>query len=239
MTHPSGRCALCGEQAELVPMTEAQQGEPAEHLLCGACDERIAADDVYVADLAYHGDATAILNDLTLVEAASEGVTSLCTLGPSVDRARICRFAASILWRAHLSRRVAQCDVGERYAADLRMYLRGEAAFPAQLYLVFLVHLPAPNGQNPLAALVQAPRSSRQRGYYSHTFMNRGFQFVFTAGRDSPEAQRTLCLHHAAKPFFIATGEDNMRGAFQDRSEGYKPGRKLARWIMTGGALST
>jgi hypothetical protein len=239
MSNPVGACALCGEQAELLPMTEEAAEQPAEHLLCGACDELLGADDVYLAELAYRDEATAILEDLSVVEAASEGLTSLCTLSPSIDRKRICRFAASILWRAHVSRRVPQCDVGDRYAADLRAYLRRQASFPDHLYLVLVVHLPAPGGRNTMATLAQSPRSSRERGYYAHTFMNRGFQFLFTAGKDSPETQRALCLCCAPKPFFIATGEDNVLGSLQDRAEGWKPGRKLGRWIMTGGALST
>ena len=220
-------------------MSGATAGEapqaPNEHLLCDACTTLLAADDGYVADLAYRDGAAAILDELGHIESASEGVTSLCTLRASVDRQRICRFASSVLWLAHISQRVPECDVGERYAADLRAYLRRKSLFPDHLYLVLVVHLPALDGSNVLASQSHAPRSSRQRGYYSHMFANRGLQFVFTAGRESPEPQRVLCLHCGRQPYFLATGEDNARGGMQDRAEGVKPTRKLARWLMIGG----
>ena len=220
-------------------MSDAPAEEAAEvldeHLLCSACTTLLASDDGYVAELAYRGDAVAMLDDLGLIEDASEGVTSLCTLSKNIARERICRFAASALWLAHSSKRVPGCDVGDRYAADLRSYLRGRGPFPEHLYLVLVVHLPAPSGGNVIATQTHAPRSARQRGYYSHMFANRGLQFVFTAGRESPEPQRVLCLHCGRRPYVLATGEDNMLGGLQERAEGVKPTRKLARWLTIGG----
>jgi hypothetical protein len=232
-----GTCALCGHDSELIPMLEADEGsvEQEEHLLCKPCDESLAHDDNYVLELAYVDGNAAILNGLSQIEDAGEGLTSLCTLHPSIDRSRICRFAASVLWRAHVSSTVPDCDVGERYAADLRAYLSGQEGFPAHLYLTLVVHLPAPNGQNLVGELLQTPRSSHQRGYFSHSFAVCGLQFLFTAGKESPEPQRVLCLHGARAPYVFATGEDNQRGLLTERPQGLRPTRKLARWLMVNG----
>jgi len=211
----------------------AAQGE--EYLLCAPCDERLARDDNYVLPLAYVDGNMAILSDLEPIEDGSEGLTSLCVLSPSVERDRLCRFAASVLWRAHIARSVPDCDVGERYAADLRAYLNGQGAFPEYLYLTLVVHLPAPDGRNLIGELLQTPRSSRQRGYYSHSFAICGLQFLFTAGKESPDPQRVLCLQRARRPYVVATGVDNERGALTERTQGIRPTRKLARWLMING----
>lgn len=211
----------------------AAQGE--ECLLCARCDERLAHGDNYVLQLAYTGDNAAILEGLEQIEDGSEGLTSLCVLSSSIERDRLCRFATSVLWRAHIAGSVPDCDVGERYAEDLRAYLSGQGAFPDHLYLTLIVHLPAPDGRNLLGELLQTPRSSRQRGYYSHSFAICGLQFLFTAGKESPEPQRTLCLQRARRPYIIATGVDNERGVLTERTQGIRPGRKLARWLMING----
>lgn len=203
-----------------------------EHLLCEPCDERLASDDNYVLELAYIDGNAAILSALTPVEDAGEGLSSLCTLSPEIDRQRLCRFAASVLWRGHIAASVPACDVGERYAEDLRQFLLGKALFPDHLYVTLLVHLPAPDGQNRIGTLFLTPRSSRQRGYYSHSFAICGLQFLFTAGKESPSPQRALCLHCAREPYVLATGEDNQRGALTERVEGLRPYRTLARWLM-------
>jgi hypothetical protein len=208
---------------------------PVEHLLCSPCDELLANDDNYALDLSYIGDNAEILNGLRPIEDAGEGLTSLCVLSPSIDRVRLCRFAASVLWRAHIASSVPECNVGDRYAADLRQYLRGQSDFPQFLYVTLVVHLPAPDGRNLVGQLLRTPRSSRERGYYSHWFAVCGLQFLFTAGKESPEPQRTLCLHCAREPYFIATSEDNQLGALTDRPQGIRPGRKLARWLMING----
>lgn len=232
-----GTCALCGEQRELIPMRQVEpvDGAAAEHLLCAPCDELLAIDDAYALSLAYADGNAAILNDVELIEDTGEGLTSLCALSPEIDRTRLCRFAASVLWRAHIARSVPDCDVGERYAADLRSYLRGQGGFPEHLYLTLVVHLPAPEGQNLVADLILTPRSSHQRGYYSHSFAICGLQLLFTAGKESPEPQRVLCLHRARRPYALATGEDNQRGQLTERAQGIRPGRKLARWLMVNG----
>jgi hypothetical protein len=218
-------------EAEPEEGSAAAPMEP-EHLLCEACDELLANDDNYVLDLAYIDGNAAILGALVPVEDAGEGLTSLCVLNPEIDRKRLCRFAASVLWRGHIARSVPACDVGERYEEDLRQYLLGKADFPAYLYLTLLVHLPAPDGQNLIGNLFLTPRSARQRGYYSHSFAICGLQFLFTAGKESPSPQRSLCLHCAREPYVLATGEDNQRGALTERSEGLRPNRTLARWLM-------
>ena len=210
---------------------EDSAAEP-ERLLCAPCDELLATDDNYVLELAYIDGNAAILSALTPVEDAGEGLSSLCVLGPNVDRNRLCRFAAAVLWRGHMARSVPACDVGERYAEHLKQFLRGQALFPDHLYLTLLVHLPAPEGQNPIGNLFLTPRSSRQRGYYGHSFAICGLQFLFTAGKESPSPQRALCLHRAREPYVLATGEDNQRGALVERTEGLRPSRTLARWLM-------
>lgn len=216
-------------------MRESGADADDEHLLCGPCDELLAHDDNYVLGLAYVDDNALILGGIAPVEEAGEGLTSLCVLGSSIDRNRLCRFAASVLWRGHIAGSVPDCDVGERYAADLRAYLRSQSSFPEHLYLTLVVHLPAPDGQNLVGQLIQTPRSSRQRGYYSHSFAICGLQFLFTAGKESPEPQRTLCLHCARQPYVIATGDDNQRGQLTERTQGIRPTRTLARWPMING----
>lgn len=206
-----------------------------EYLLCARCDERLAHDDDYVLQLAYADGNAAILEDLEPIEEAGEGLTSLCVLSAGFDRDRICRFAASVLWRAHIAQSVPDCDVGERYAADLRAFLNGQGAFPDHLYLTLVVHLPAPDGRNLVGELLQTPRSSRERAYYSHSFAICGLQFLFTAGKESPEPQRTLCLQRARRPYVVATGVDNERGMLTERTQGIRPTRKLARWLMING----
>jgi hypothetical protein len=221
---------------EAEPAQGADSRAPGEeHLLCAPCDERLAHDDNYVLQLAYAGGNAAILEDLEPIEEGSEGLSSLCVLSPSIERDRLCRFAASVLWRAHIARSVPDCDVGERYAADLRAYLNGQGAFPEYLFLTLIVHLPAPDGRNLVGELLQTPRSSRQRGYYAHSFAICGLQFLFTAGKESPEPQRTLCLQRARRAYFVATGADNERGVLTERTQGIRPGRKLARWLMING----
>jgi len=220
-----------------VEPAEGAEGAAAgeEHLLCARCDERLAHDDNYALQLAFVDGDAAILTDLEPIEEASEGLTSLCVLSSSIERDRLCRFAASVLWRAHIASSVPNCDVGERYAADLRAYLNGQGAFPEHLYLTLIVHLPAPDGRNIIGELLQTPRSSRQRGYYWHSFAVCGLQFLFTAGKESPEPQRTLCLKRARQPYFVASGVDNERGMLTERTQGIRPTRKLARWLMING----
>jgi len=116
-------------------------------------------------------------------------------VSPTIDRDKLGYFALSVFWRAgaHSWRGpfggVDKIDLGVHQEA-LRRYLPGEASFPAERLLYFVVCSDA-FSQN---RFYTPSKSSHSGNTTTHAFQARGLNFFLMTGEDPSENKATLCF---------------------------------------------
>lgn len=223
-----------GPQDEPVHMRDAVAFQSSEQvtepLLCWDCEQRIGKVEGRVAALLplRDGNPAPILGRLGgLVEANDDGIR-IVKLG-RVSGDDLAYFAASILWRGHVSKRFP-VRLGERYAEEFRLYLIGETPFPENAACVaYFYDLPFADEVDMKATSVGVETFKRLKGSspHWHGFMIFGLRFVLQVGSQLDARMVEACLVRHQR-LFLARQEHLLR--WLGRSiRAVKPDQKLER----------
>ena len=111
-------------------------------------------------------------------------------------------FAASVFWRAAAhswafgSHRIEKLEIGNKYTEEFRLYLCGQASFPANARL--FVHV---SSESSVEMTSIFPCSFRLEGARRHKFYIPGMLFILFLGGDVPTKHDALALNSIAGGF--------------------------------------
>ena len=180
-----------------------------ELLMCEPCDNgRIGKLDNYVSRLVYQKDGSLpiMANFGRRYRAIRDGEVAEGAEAGALDVDRICRFAISVFWRAHISTRPeCKLQLGP-YGDVFRRYLLGEVEFPKRARLLLYVFENASVGPTDFDHAFNMPASTRVDGRYRHVdFLLCGLQFNLALGSPEYLPSKSMCLHHSLRKLvFIA-----------------------------------
>lgn len=162
-----------------------------EYLLCRNCEQRFGQVESYISEIAYSNDGTPIpLQILGIKHDTSSRFVTLTAL----DIDKIKYFAASVIWRAHVSKR--KLSLGDKYGEDLRSYLHGSGSFPNN-FRISIVILDQPiDSRHPRHNVVAFPTTKIEFGYHRHAFYLCGLYFEVCVGRVMPSVRDEICLNY-------------------------------------------
>ena len=163
-----------------------------EYLLCDACEERVCVWENYASKVLAQEDETFPWL------AGSNEVVAREDLGfldaTAFDTDALCRFAASVIWRASVSREaVPKLSLGS-YEESFRLYLAGQASFPPPAALVTYLQKPPKTGLPPADRMMTLPVQKRNEGYHCHTVALCGAVFYLFVGARVPQVLSILCM---------------------------------------------
>jgi len=173
------------------------QEQVKEFLLCRDCEQRFSKVETRVADLLplRDGKLAPILDRIGgLIETNADGLR-VVELG-RVSGDDLAHFAASVLWRGHVSQHF-HVKLGDRYAEQFRVFLLGHAAFPENAAcLVYFYDLPFDDAVDVKATTVGVETFKRKdgRGPHWHGFMVFGLRFVIQLGNQLNASVVRLCV---------------------------------------------
>lgn len=159
----------------------AHPGQGSEYLLCRSCEDRLEPAERYLSEISVQEDGTFPAFDL---------ITPLPGFGPeapvadarALDCSSIAYFAASVAWRASVSRHYPEVSLGS-YEDTFADYLLGRGPFPSSTILVVeLVRPPAGQATRP-DFFALAPYESRHANGHVHEFTIVGVRFRLFVGR--------------------------------------------------------
>lgn len=156
-----------------------------EYLLCESCEQRISRWERYVSMQARQLDgsfpASSSLTNLRQV-VGSDG--RLYTLGDAstLEKDAITRFAASVVWRASVSRRFTRVRLGDRYEEEFRRFLLDDSqALPSNARLI-IEFLDLPVDGHQIDHTIAGPTSEKKGGQHIHSFIVSGIHFKLFVG---------------------------------------------------------
>jgi hypothetical protein len=219
-----GRCRLCGAHGELrdshiIPnwayrrIQHVQQqtvlvtAEVAVHstkqitdrLLCDACEHRFQPWETVVAELAWQEDDTfPALDGLRPTAVRDDNVNHLVADGSSLGP-ELGRFALSVLWRAGVSGKFEDVELGP-YGELLQSYLLGDC-LPAPEGISLGVHLLEPTPGYRLLDRTIAPPclGERKPTHRCYHFIVPGLYFWCYVGKMLPTGSLGYCFLRTSK----------------------------------------
>lgn len=251
---PKGKCRLCltqevelqlshimprfsyvrvrgeGKGADPVHVTKGEayqsQDQRKEYLLCWDCEQIFERRETYVASLLplRDGKRAPILNMLGNAFETTASGTRAVELG-RVSASDVAYFAASVLWRGHVSRGF-RVELGSKYAEEFRRYLRDEAPFPSNAACaVTFFDIPFSDKIDLTATCAGVQTNARTPGALarSHGFMVMGLQFFFQLGSSLEPWVVASCIVRNGTMFLarqeqmVAWLAPNLLGATVDR----------------------
>jgi len=205
-------------------------------LLCAKCEDRFRRNgEEYVIGACCRDEDDFPLSDLLLgsspyVEREEYKLYDGRRID-GVDVDRLVYFGASVFWRASVNRwRVGWMEsvyshLGERYQERMRLYLMGEAGFPADVAIHLVV------GTDRKLRGVVPPCCQRSKGYWSHAFEVPGLQFHLEAGKDMPSYCSGTSFHETGM-IYLGDFKD---GIFFRKILGLvrraRPSKKMQEWL--------
>jgi hypothetical protein len=168
----------------------------AEPMLCNACEAIIEPAERCVSEIALQADDTfPALENILDASHLKPGSVPLPVKVPFLDTSALARFAASVVWRAAVSKKCST-SLGP-YAETLRAYLLDSGArLPAGVHVVTFVHDGRGVNGRPDHALL-SPSASRALGCHWHAFSGCGFRFVTSVGGCWPAFLPDLCVERS------------------------------------------
>jgi hypothetical protein len=176
--------------------------EAREHLLCGACEQRLSVDEGHVAGLAYQTDGT-----LGLKVSPESLIAVPHQRDPHVRRASIAgerpssiaRFAASVFWRAHVARqpKVDGLKLWNPQAEALRRFVLGIAALPNRMCINLHVLATGESLETVHSTTTATPCTAKKGDNGIHQFVVAGLLFNLMTG---DEAIPGVCLACGSDP---------------------------------------
>lgn len=188
-TNPAG-----GANPVMVRDDEARLGgeQYAEYLLCRRCEARVGLWDRHVAELALqpNGKFPAVERAPLIGELSGRELQVVDLSALNVGK--IALFAASVIWRASISRTFARVRLGP-YEDPIRNYLLDDgSSFPA--FARLFVHIIRPDERTPVDRIVAMPYAGRQDRYHTHRFALFGFLFSLFVGGELPAVFDEACV---------------------------------------------
>lgn len=182
-----------------------------ELMLCRACEQRFGADEDYVSRLAYQIDGTVpLLQELIPSEPSEDGLI-VAKPAPSLEVARIVRFASICLWRCHSSSKTPGCTLGEKYGEAFRRFLTGETHFPDEATLTLIVvHNTKLKDLPRTGLLFTTPQTFRDDGYHRHKLLLCNLHFEFAVGSQVSTLFREFCIVRGSPQYIVISPPDHL-----------------------------
>ena len=171
------------------------------YLLCGECEQMLSrkGESRVMSQCATSEGAFPLRESLerttpTFEDSELRAYDASRVLGTSVGD--YLYFAASVFWRAAVhswtfgKHRIEKLELGSRYVEEFRLYLCGQASFPANARLFLHV-----SSEPKLEMSSIFPCSVRLEGIRRHKFYIPGMLFMLFLGKDSPTKHDTLALN--------------------------------------------
>jgi len=158
-----------------------------------------------------------------------QGEIYFAALNPEIDVEKLTHFAMGIFWKASVhswkgKERSPLIELGP-YRESIRMWLRGEAAFPKHICLSVLVARP----ENALIVLT-GPIERIPGRWHSFWLAVPGVMFTLSVGRQLDLEMKTTCFHeNPMHPVFIC--DDVMAVAWNKLGEHYRESRKTNSYL--------
>jgi hypothetical protein len=167
-----------------------------ERLLCSACEQRLGIAEKYAAKVAYQADNSAdFCFDRILREGSNDSVFPLPARAPELDLDQLARFASGFLWRAHISKQITGCQLGERYGDEFRRYLLEEEEFPMNAAVILQFYEDTPGARRArFGRTCVFPESARAGAFHIHTLVVCGMRFTFAVGQGIDQEFREFCI---------------------------------------------
>lgn len=206
MAHPSkGRQTPIKVNDKIAVQSSSQD---TEYLLCESCEQRFSGWEKYVSEQARQIDgsfpASSSLRNVQQL-ADKERVYHLCDAS-ALQIDVISRFAASVIWRASVSKKFDRVQLGERYSGEFRRFLlEDNLPFPSQARLVVeFIDLPTDGPQ--IDHVIAGPTSEIRGGHHTHMFIVSGIHFKLFVGRILLPQLEHLCFARTGRAQ-LSTGE--------------------------------
>src|SRR5262249_23564218 len=129
---------------------------------------------------------------------------------PEIDTEKLAYFAASIIWRGAVHQwrleeiPVATLEIGPKYKEELRLYLLGEAAFPANA-VVWVSVVPSAGLSSTFTPAYGEKDQIRQ--FWKYRFTLLGITFIFLLGNRLDWQARLMCTYRSPGKW-IYSGEN-------------------------------
>jgi hypothetical protein len=212
-----GDCRLCRAQgvslkpSRVLPrwaFPSLPQVEEALH--CEACEARLAHNTDYVAHLAYSGERLGLLEHVVPGPGPRHDLRVASLRG--FNATAMAQFAASVLWRAHVSER-PECGrlyLSNAEAESLRDYLRGMRPRPSRLCLTMAALIESDEGEVPPWTTTSFPVTDTRGEGRWHMFAVAGLAFSMSAG-DAAAGIGGICLACGHDPHVVFTSWSRVR----------------------------
>jgi len=174
-----------------------------EYMLCNQCEQVFSVWENYASSMAVQEDRTfPWLSGSPVLAAVGD---DKYVDSSNLDADALCRFAASVIWRASVSRRACPKLWLGKYEGAFKAYLRRERDFPGAANLVTYL-LTAPRTFLPPAdRIVLTPTQIRHDGYSRYFFVLCGVAFYMFVGPRQPPLYRRRCFARRKHVFTMAS----------------------------------
>jgi hypothetical protein len=218
-----------------------QSGRQLKHpLLCEECDGTLSREgESWVLPLLAKIDGTFPLFDLlqTITPDVTDGDLRgyAASRVPEIDVPKLTHFAAGIFWKASVhswrgGETTPLIELG-KYGELLRVFLRGEAAFPAKMALIVGVTPPPVKIIN-----FCYPYRGSASGHHNYLFHIPGIEFALLVGNTIPEEQKANCFaSHPLHPVFVSAGiSEAIKGVVRDVTKKAHRAMNVMRYLDRG-----
>jgi len=187
------------------------------HMLCGECEDILAANESYAHKWINRKDRFPLLERLRVAAPVrwTPNGTEFSGTAIGVSTEHLAHFALGIFWRASvnhwrtLGQQSTSLDLGA-LAEPIRLYLRGEAPFPTGC--VLLTTVCTDHGSQ---GLVFAPSPTRGGMFSCFSMLVRGIKFALVVGDTLPlELREACCVGSARKAIFMRDCAADVQHAF-------------------------
>lgn len=187
------------------------------HLLCGGCEDILAANESYAHEWINRKYRFPLLERLKVAAPVrwTPNGTEFSGTAIGISTERLAHFALGIFWRASVKQwrtlglQTASLDLGS-LAEPVRLYLRGEGPFP--MGCVLLMTVCTDHGSQ---GLVFAPNPTTGGMFPCFSMLVRGIKFTLVMGDNLPgELLEACCVGSGRKVIFMRDCTADAQHAF-------------------------
>lgn len=193
-------------------VTIQKNEQVSDYVLCPICEQRFSQQgEEWVLAHCFRDGKGFKLHDLVVATQPLMGdqfrIYSGATI-PQIDVEKLVYFGASVIWRGSIHTWKAGRDyvsspkLGRTYNEQLRSYLLGQAAFPADA-VVWVSLIPDPNIWNQFTF----PYGGKQQIYWQYRFSFLGITFQLFVGKRLDSRIRRMCSLRSPEMFIYVADE--------------------------------